>query len=84
MTQTLLLTIVLAPLLGSIIAGLFGQQIGRNNAHRITILGVTVALALSAYVLKLVLVDGESYNATVYQWLQAAVSVLKLVFWSIR
>lgn len=71
MTQTLLLTIVLAPLIGSIIAGLFGQQIGRNNAHRITILGVTVAFALSAYVLKLVLVDGESYNATVYQWLQA-------------
>ena len=71
MTQNLLLAIVLAPLLGSIIAGLFGQQIGRNNAHRITILGVTIAFVLSAYVLKLVLVDGESYNATVYQWLQA-------------
>ncbi|MDT8311826.1 MAG: NADH-quinone oxidoreductase subunit L [Methylophaga sp.] len=71
MTQNLLLAIVLAPLLGSILAGFFGQQIGRNNAHRITILGVAIAFALSAYVLKLVLVDGESYNATVYQWLQA-------------
>lgn len=71
MTQTLLLTIVLAPLLGSVIAGFFGQSIGRANAHRITIAGVTVAFVLSAYVLKLVLVDGESYNAAVYQWLQA-------------
>lgn len=71
MTQNLLLAIVLAPLLGSIFAGFFGKQIGRNNAHRITILGVTIAFALSAYVLKLVLVDGESYNATVYQWLEA-------------
>lgn len=71
MTQNLLLAIVLAPLLGSIFAGFFGKQIGRHNAHRITILGVAIAFALSAYVLKLVLVDGESYNATVYQWLQA-------------
>ena len=70
MTQSLLLSIVLAPLIGSILAGFFGKQIGRNNSHRVTILGVAIAFALSAYVLKLVLVDGESYNATVYQWLQ--------------
>ena len=71
MTQTLLLTIVLAPLLGSILAGFFGHRIGRANAHRVTIAGVAVAFVLSAYVLKLVLVDGETYNAAVYQWLQA-------------
>lgn len=71
MTQTLLLTIVLAPLLGSILAGFFGHRIGRANAHRMTIAGVAVAFILSAYVLKLVLVDGETYNAAVYQWLQA-------------
>ncbi|MCX4188754.1 NADH-quinone oxidoreductase subunit L [Methylophaga sp. OBS3] len=70
MTQSLLLSIVLAPLIGSVLAGFFGKQIGRNNSHRVTILGVAIAFALSAYVLKLVLVDGESYNATVYQWLQ--------------
>ncbi|ODN66122.1 hypothetical protein A9E74_02141 [Methylophaga muralis] len=39
MTQSLLLTIVLAPLLGSIIAGLFGRKIGRNWSHRAAIAG---------------------------------------------
>ena len=34
----LLLLVPLAPLAGAIVAGLFGQLIGRANAHRITIL----------------------------------------------
>lgn len=71
MTQSLLLTIVLAPLLGSIIAGLFGRQIGRKWAHRAAIAGVSIAFLLSLWVLKLVVMDGASYNQTVYQWLQA-------------
>lgn len=71
MTQSLLLTIVLAPLLGSIIAGLFGRQIGRKWSHRAAIAGVSIAFLLSLWVLKLVVMDGASYNQTVYQWLQA-------------
>lgn len=71
MTQSLLLTIVLAPLLGSIIAGLFGQKIGRNWSHRVAIAGVTIAFLLSLWVLKLVVMDGATYNQAVYQWLQA-------------
>lgn len=70
MTQTLLLTIVLAPLLGSIIAGFFGRRIGRNWSHRAAIAGVSIAFFLSLWVLKLVVMDGATYNQAVYQWLQ--------------
>ena len=35
-----LLAVPLAPLVGSIVAGLFGGYIGRRPAHLITILGV--------------------------------------------
>lgn len=70
MTQTLLLTIVLAPLLGSIIAGFFGRRIGRKWSHRAAIAGVSIAFFLSLWVLKLVVMDGATYNQAVYQWLQ--------------
>ena len=64
-----LLTIVLAPLLASILAGLFGRQIGRAGAHSVTILGVAVSFALSLYVLKGFVLDGaEPVNETVYRW----------------
>ena len=71
LNQTLLLTLALSPLIGSIIAGLFGNRIGRMWSHRVTILGVAIAFALSVYVFKLVIFDGQSYNEQVYQWLQA-------------
>ena len=40
-----LLIIALAPLLGAIVAGLFGKQIGRAGAHSVTIGSVAVSLA---------------------------------------
>ena len=40
--QNVYLTIVLAPLAGSILAGLFGKTIGRTASHWVTILGVAV------------------------------------------
>lgn len=46
----LCLIIVLAPLLGSIIAGFFRNQIGRVGAHSVTILLVFISLVLSIYV----------------------------------
>lgn len=46
----LCLIIVLAPLLGSVIAGLFRNQIGRAGAHSITIACVALSLLLSVYV----------------------------------
>ncbi len=80
MSQTLLISIVLAPLFGSIIAGLFGKKVGRVWSHRAAIAGVAIAFALSAWVLKLVVVDGQTYNAQVYQWLQAGSLSLEVGF----
>lgn len=80
MSQSLLLTLVLAPLFGSLLAGFFGKQIGRNNAHRVAIAGVSIAFILSLWVLKLVVLDGASYNETVYQWLEAGGLSLEVGF----
>jgi NADH-quinone oxidoreductase subunit L len=80
MSQSLLLTAVIAPLLGSIIAGLFGSKIGRTWSHRAAIAGVAVALFASLYIFKLVIFEGQSYNATVYQWLQAGSLSLEVGF----
>jgi len=71
LNENLLLTLALAPLLGSIIAGLFGKRIGETASHTVTIIGVAIAFILSVWVFKLVIFDGASYNARVYQWLQA-------------
>ncbi len=69
--QNTLLAIVLAPLLGAIIAGLFGKQIGRKGAHWVTILGVGIAFVLSVYVFKQLTMDGvEVFNCTIYTWAQ--------------
>ena len=43
-SQNILVTIALAPLVGAIVAGLFGRQIGRAGAHWVTILGVAVVV----------------------------------------
>jgi NADH-quinone oxidoreductase subunit L len=70
-SQNLLLAIVLAPLLGAIVAGLFGRQVGRAGAHAVTILGVGASFALSCYVLYLLAWGGaESYNQNVYTWFE--------------
>ena len=41
------LAIVLAPLIGAIIAGLGGRIIGRRGAHWVTIIGVGISSILS-------------------------------------
>lgn len=64
------LTIVLAPLLGAIIAGFFGGRIGRTGAHWVAILGVGVSTLLSLYVLKGFVFDNqEVFNGAVYTWM---------------
>ena len=65
-----LITIVLAPLFGAIIAGLFGRKIGRVASHSVTILGVAIACGLSIYVLKQLLTgEAENFYGNVYTWL---------------
>jgi NADH-quinone oxidoreductase subunit L len=71
LSPTILLIIALAPLVGAIVAGLFGRQIGRVGAHSVTILGVGVSCALSVYVLYQMLWGGaETFNQDVYTWFQ--------------
>ncbi len=68
--EHILLSIVLAPLIGSLVAGLFGRQIGRTGSHSVTILSVGVSCGLSVYLLYQFVVGSlSSLNITVYQWL---------------
>ncbi len=66
--QAIYTAIPLAPLLGAIIAGLFGKKIGRAGAHWVTILGVAVAFILSVVVANDVMFNGNTFNGTVYTW----------------
>ncbi len=68
--HTLSLAIVLAPLLGAIIAGFFGKIIGRAGTHWVTIIGVAISFLLSLVVFKQIIFDGVApYNGSVYTWL---------------
>ena len=78
MSQTLsastLLWVPLAPLVGSVVAGVLGTQfggnlIGRRACHSITILGILIAFVLSAMTLKSVAIDGARFNETLYTWM---------------
>ena len=78
MSQTLqttnLLAVPLAPLVGSVLAGVFGTHfggnwLGRRITHSLTILGVLVAFILSAQTLWSVGVDGARFNQTLYTWM---------------
>jgi NADH-quinone oxidoreductase subunit L len=64
------LAIVLAPLVGAILAGLFGKKIGRAGAHWVTILGVGLSFVLSLVVFKHIVLDGaEPFDGAVYTWM---------------
>jgi NADH-quinone oxidoreductase subunit L len=68
--QAIYLTIVLSPLAAALVAGLFGNRIGRSGAHVVTILGVAIACALSVYVLWQQVFGGATAdNLGVYTWL---------------
>ena len=78
MSQTLqtsqLLAVPLAPLVGSLLAGIFGTHfggnwLGRRITHSLTILGVLVAFILSAQTLWSVAVDSARFNETLYTWM---------------
>ena len=78
MSQTLsastLLAVPLAPLAGSLLAGLFGTAFGgnwfgRRISHTLTILGVLVSFLISASTLYSVAVDGARLNETLYTWM---------------
>ena len=66
--QQLYLLVPLAPLAGSLIAGLFGKTIGRAGAHWVTILGVAISFFASCYIFMDVLA-GNNFNGPVYTWM---------------
>ena len=70
LSSALLVAVPMAPLVGAVVAGLFGKQVGRAGAHTITILGVAVAFVISAWVLYAVAIDGARFNATLYEWMR--------------
>jgi NADH-quinone oxidoreductase subunit L len=70
--QNLCLFIVLAPLVGAIVTGLFGRDVGRSGAHWITIVSVGVSFFLSLLVFWQIVIRGdEPYNANLYTWLES-------------
>lgn len=68
LNPTLLLVIALAPLVSSIIVGLFGRTIGRAASHWLTTLSVGLSFVLSLVVLGDV-INGARFNATIYDWM---------------
>ncbi len=69
MMENVYLGIVLAPLIGSIIAGVFGHWISRSVAHTVTIAGVAISFILSLIVFKDTAIDGNVFNGNVYTWM---------------
>jgi len=65
--KTAYLLAAFAPLFGAVVAGFFGRRIGRAGAHWVTILGVTVSMCASFWVLRDVLA-GNTFNGTLYAW----------------
>lgn len=65
----LCLILVLSPLVGSVIAGFFRNQIGRVGAHTVTIGGVGLSFLLSL-VVAIPILSGtvEPINANLYTW----------------
>jgi NADH-quinone oxidoreductase subunit L len=79
LSQSLLLTVPLAPLAGSLIAGLAGRWVGRRGAHFFTILGVFIAFVCSVIVLSQV-AGGARFNATLYEWMVLGKLVMEVGF----
>ena len=65
----LTLAVVFFPLVGAIIAGLFGRQVGRAGAHWVTTLGVGFSLLCSLVLFKFYMFDHiPNVNETLYTW----------------
>lgn len=74
LSASTLLAVPLAPLVGAVVAGLFGTKfggnhIGRRVTHSLTIFGVLVSFIISAMTLNSVVSDGAHFNATIYEWM---------------
>ena len=66
--KTLYLVVALAPLVSSVVVGLWGPKIGRSASHWLCILGVAVS-TVGAFVVLRDVMAGHLYNGDVYTWL---------------
>lgn len=83
-SPSLYLAIALAPLLGAVLAGLFGtgflgRQVGRRTSHMITIALVAFSAVGSVLVLLDVL-NGLRYDGTVYTWMMLGQAKFEIGF----
>ncbi len=62
------LIVPFAPLIGAILAGFFGKQIGRKGAHTAAILGVLVSFIVSILI-AIDVANGETFNGPLYHWM---------------
>ena len=74
LSATALLTVAVAPLVGAVVAGVFGtafggNRIGRRVSHSLTIAGVMLSFVLSAMTLWSVAMEGARFNETIYTWM---------------
>ena len=77
--KTLYLIIPFAPLIGAILAGLFGKWIGRVGAHSVTILGVATSFVCAVLVMQDVLA-GNVFNGPLYTWMEVGGLKLEVGF----
>jgi NADH-quinone oxidoreductase subunit L len=77
--KALYLLIPFAPLVGAIVAGLFGKAIGRAGAHWVTILSVLLSFIGSVIVFIDVL-NGNAFNGPVYTWITMGELKLEIGF----
>src|SRR5687768_5409621 len=77
--KAIYLIIPFAPLLGAIVAGLFGRRIGRVGAHSVTIFAVLLSFLCSCVVFADVL-EGNTFNGPVYTWLTMGETRLEIGF----
>ena len=66
--KPLLLIVPFAPLLGAIIAGLFGRAIGRRASHRITI-SLMIVSCIGAFMVLHDVMNGYRFNGNLYTWM---------------
>ena len=66
------LLIIVAPLIGSMIAGLFGRYLGKVIARSVTIVGMVISAALAISVfLEIAVGDGPTIRQEIFSWIVA-------------
>ena len=64
-------TIVLLPLLGSIISGFFGKQLGTKSCQVLTSSFVSISAILSFFIFYKVLIENYSSNKLIFNWISS-------------